>query len=98
MPVLRRTAVILHYRVAALEYALSPNGSLRAFIRLCVMLGLLIGIPVLLILPPLVLLFFGLVDVAAAIAEACLSILKALLAVIGIIAIGALLKAMSKRK
>jgi hypothetical protein len=98
MPVLRRTAVILHYRLAALEYALSPNGTLRAFVRLCTMLGLMLSISALLILPPLVLLFYGLADVAAAIAQACLSILKAMLYVIGIVAIGMLLMAVFNRK
>jgi hypothetical protein len=98
MPVLRRTAVILHYRLAALEYALSPNGTLRAFIRLCTMLGLMLSVSALLILPPLVLLFYGLADVAAAIAEACISILKAMLAIIGIVAIGMLLMAVFNRK
>ncbi len=98
MPILRRTAVILHYRVAALEYALSPGGALRSFIQLCALLGLMIGIPVLLIVPPVVLLVYALADITAAIVEILKSILMGLLYVIGIVVICGVLVAMSRRR
>jgi hypothetical protein len=83
---LYRTAEILRYRLHTLEYALAPRGTLRAFLMLCMMLGLLIGIPAILIIPAIVVLLYGLADMTAAIAAICMNILRALLAVAGIVA------------
>jgi hypothetical protein len=98
MPALRRAAVILHNRMAAIEYALSPNGFLRAFIRLCALLGLLVGIPVLLIVPPVVLLIYALVDISVALVEVLRNVLTGLLYLLAILAIGGLLVALFNQK
>jgi hypothetical protein len=98
MNILQRTAEILRYRLMALEYTLSPCGALRAFLKLCVALGLLLSIPALLIVPVLIVLFQGLADLAAAIAAICMGILQAILAVFGIVVAGGMLAAFCRRR
>ncbi len=48
-----RCAEVFRYHALRLEYALSPGGHLRAWVKTCLAIGLLILVPTALILPPL---------------------------------------------
>ena len=93
MPAMNRTAEILRYRLLRLEHAVSPNGALRAWLRLNVRLALIIAIPTLLLGPILLLVLAGLADMTASLAEICLNLLEAVLAIVAIIAVIAALVA-----
>ena len=97
LPAIERAAEILRYRLLSLEYALSPNGSLRAWFKLCLKIALVIGIPVLLIGPILMLVLTGIVDITEAIASICLNLLKAFLAIAAIVVVIAALVAARRR-
>ena len=73
---LERAAEVLRYRLHALEYALFPEGELRAWMRICLRICLMLALPTLFILPALVALATGLADVTAAGARICRSLLE----------------------
>lgn len=95
---LQRAAEILRHRLHIQEFALAPRGTLRAFLRLCMVLGLLIGIPAILVVPAIVVLFYGLADMTAALAAICMNILQAVVAVAGIVAACWVLVAFSRKR
>ena len=59
LPVVERSAEVLRYTLWRTEHWLSPGGTLRAVLRINLKLALLVGIPVLIIGPVLLLLLEG---------------------------------------
>lgn len=55
---LERVAEVLRYQILRLEYALSPAGGLRAWVKVNLLLGAVLAVP-LLVLVPLVTAFLG---------------------------------------
>ncbi len=51
LPAIQRSAEVFRYKLLQLEYGISPEGGLRGWLRLNVLLALLIGIPALLLVP-----------------------------------------------
>lgn len=78
-PAIERSAEVIRYSTAKAEYWLSPGGTLRSVLRLCIKVALLFGLPVI-IIGPVVLL--ALEYLAAA--SASLAIIAANLAALSI--------------
>ena len=57
-PSITRAAGILHHQLHRIEYGLSPGGALRAWIKLCLRIAVVIGVPALILLPILSILFY----------------------------------------
>lgn len=85
MAALERVAEILRYRLLRAEYALSPNGALRAWLKLCLKIALIVGTPALILGPILMLILSGIAAMAEALVRICVSILKAVVTVIAIV-------------
>jgi hypothetical protein len=88
---LPRAAEILLFRLLQVEFAISPGGVLREWVKLCLRILLLLLIPACLLVPPVVLIAVGLADLAQEIARMCAEALKAVMAITAAVAIGALL-------
>ena len=56
---MQRTAEVLRYSILRAEHWFSPGGTLRAVLRLSLKFGLLIGLPVLIIGPVILLILKG---------------------------------------
>jgi len=102
LPVFERSAEVLRYTLWRTEYWLSPGGTLHAVLRLSVKLALLIGIPVLLIGPVVLLLLEGaaaalasLVSIAVNLAAMSFSLI---IAVLGIAVLTALVRTLLRKK
>jgi hypothetical protein len=75
-PALERTAKVLVYQIQSFEYSLFPKGELRAWLRICLRISLILALPALFITPILVVLSAGLADITAAGARTCRSLLE----------------------
>ena len=97
---LERAAEILRYRLHRLEYVLSPCGMLREWLKLGLRIFLVLSVPALFVLPALVMLFYGIVELTALALRVCVNVLQILLAILGIVVVGGLLISMlgSRRK
>ncbi len=85
MAALERVAEILRYRLMRAEYALSPNGALRAWFKLCLKIALVIGIPALLLGPILILVLTGIASVAEALVRIFVNLFKAVVAAVAVV-------------
>ncbi len=96
MTALGRTADIFLYSLFRLEFALSSGGHLRGFIRLNMMVGVLLLVPVVLVMPWLTALFASFASLTAFLMQAAMNLLYAVLsilaAVASIVAFGSALK------
>jgi len=88
LPALQRSAEVLRYKILQLEHAVSPEGGLRGWLRLNVLLSLLIGIPALFLVPIITFLVSSFATWTGFILQAVLNILYTLL---GLLAIGAII-------
>jgi len=77
LPALERSAEVLRYQTLRVEYALSPEGRLRAWIKLVLIAFIAIGLPILLFTPVAVYLASGFADVATELAFAASGLMKA---------------------
>jgi hypothetical protein len=97
-----RAAGVLRYSIARAEYWLSPGGTLRAVLRVSLKLALLIGLPVLILGPVVLLLLEGAAAASAALATiaANLAALSAslILAVVGFAVLTALGRSLLRSK
>ncbi len=75
-PALERAAKVLLYQLHVLEYALFPAGELRAWMRICLRISLILALPALFVMPALIVLATGLADITAAGARTCRSLLE----------------------
>jgi hypothetical protein len=75
-PALERAAKVLVYQIQSFEYSLFPKGELRAWLRICLRISLILALPALFVMPALIVLATGLADITAAGASICLSLLK----------------------
>jgi hypothetical protein len=73
---LERAAKVLCYQIHQLEYALFPAGELRAWLRICLRICLILALPALFVMPTLIVLATGLADITAAGARTCRSLLE----------------------
>jgi hypothetical protein len=88
LPLIQRSAEVLRYKILQLEYAVSPEGALRGWFKLNVLLFLLIGIPAVLFVPVITLILGSLAVWTDFLANAVMNILRAL---VGLLAIGAII-------
>jgi hypothetical protein len=97
-----RAAEVLRYSTARAEFWLSPGGTLRAVLRMSLKLALLIGLPVLILGPVVLLLLEGAAAASAALATiaANLAALSAslILAVVGFAVLTALGRSLLRSK
>ena len=99
---IERAAEVVRYSIARAEYWLSPGGTLRSVLRLCIKAALLIGLPVIIVGPVVLLLLEGAVAASALLAAiaanlAALSI-SLITAVIGFAVLIALVRSFLRRK
>jgi hypothetical protein len=97
LPAVERTAEILRYRLLRLEYALSPTGMLRAWFKLMFKTAVVIGIPVMLLGPLLIVILAGIAVMTESLAHICINLLKAVAAIVAIGAVVAVAAAMCRR-
>ncbi len=67
-PAIERSAEVIRYSTARAEYWLSPGGTLRAVLRLSLKIALLLGMPVLIVGPVVLLLLEGIAAASASLA------------------------------
>lgn len=84
---LQRSAEVLRYKILQLEYAISPEGGLRGWLRLNFLLSMLIGIPAILIIPIITYLVSSFATWTGFLLQAVMNILFALVGLIAIAAI-----------
>jgi len=89
-PALERSAEVLRYTVRTVEHSISPDGTLRRWLKLNLRVLLWVGIPILLFVPILGYLFGGLVGISESIHLVLSNIVEsikpfAILLVIGLI-------------
>ena len=99
---IERAAEVVRYSIARAEYWLSPGGTLRGVLRLCIRAALLIGLPAIIVGPVVLLLLEGAVAASASLAIiaanlAALSI-SLITAVIGFAVLIALVRSFLRRK
>lgn len=75
-PALERAAKVLGYQIYAVEFALFPGGEMRAWLRICLRVCLILALPALFFMPALIVLTTGLADITAAGARMCRSLLE----------------------
>ncbi len=102
LPPIERAAEVLRYSARQAEYWLSPGGTLRAVLRLSLKLALLLGLPVLIIGPVVLLLLEGIAAATAALAAIAANLaglsVSLLIAVIGFAVLAALGRNFIRRK
>lgn len=81
-PPLERAAEVLRYRLHCLEHTLSPDGELRAWGKVCLRICLVLALPALFVIPLLVVIARGLVDLTSAGARICQNLLEIVLSVV----------------
>lgn len=82
---LRRSAEVLRYQLLRFEYALSPEGSLRAWLKLNLLVGLLLAIPALLVVPIVTALLGAFASWTAFLLQAVLNVLYAFIAIVSMV-------------
>lgn len=102
LPSIDRAAEVLRYSTRQAEYWLSPGGTLRAVLRLSLKIALLLGMPVLIVGPVVLLLLEGIAAASASLATvaanlAALSI-SLIIAVVGFAVLIALIRSFLRRK
>lgn len=101
-PRLERAWEIVRFTALRFEHWISPGGLLRGFLRLCIQIALLIGIPAVLLGPPLVLFFQQAVALMALLTELARQFLQAIVhlvgATVGLILLGLIWRALLRRK
>ena len=85
LPPLLRVAEAMRYQFLAVEYAISPGGFLRAWMKSTVFLAVLIVLPTALLVPPLLGLATGMALIAEQLALALRNLLHALLYLIAVV-------------
>lgn len=73
-----RSAEVMRFQVLRLEHALSPGGGLRCWLKLNALLALGLGIPALLLVPPITWILAGMATWSAYLAAVVLNLLLAL--------------------
>lgn len=84
LPGIQRSAEVLRFKVLQLEYSVSPDGALRGWLKLNVLLSLIIGIPAIFLVPILTYLFSSFVSWTSFLLQSALNILYTLLVVVAI--------------
>lgn len=87
LPAIQRSAEVLRYKMLQLEFAISPEGGLRGWLKLNVLLALLIGIPALFLVPIITFLVSSFASWTGFLLEAAMNLLYTLLALLAIGAI-----------
>jgi len=82
LPTLERIAEVFRYKTLRLEYELSSNGGLRAYIKLIMLTSFLLGIPAILIVPIITSIFGQFVTWSAYLLQAVQNILYTLLSIV----------------
>ena len=84
---IERSAEVLRYSALRLEHAISPGGTLRAWLRLNVLLALLVGIPALFVVPVLTLLLSSLASWSGLLLQVTMNLLGILLSLAGVVTV-----------
>lgn len=84
---MQRIAEVLRYKFMQLEYAISSNGGLRAWIKLNLLVGLILGIPALLIFPIITLILSSFTTWTAYLFSMAINLLFFFLCIAAIIAV-----------
>jgi hypothetical protein len=79
LPWVHRVAAVLRYAVLVLEYSLSPGGSLRAWLKLNLMIGIVLGITASIVVPMVTILLAGIASWTALLLQIVLNLLDAAL-------------------
>ncbi len=87
LPAIQRSAEVLRYKMLQLEFAVSPEGGLRGWLKLNVLLALLIGIPALFLAPLITFLVSSFASWTGFLLAAVMNLLYTLLALLAIFAI-----------
>ena len=85
LPWAQRVAEVLRYAVLSLEYSLSPGGGLRAWLKLNLTVGLVLGIPALIVVPVMTVLLAGMASWTALLLQIVLNLLYAALALMAVV-------------
>ena len=97
-----RAAEVVRYAIARAEYWLSPGGTLRSVLRLCINAGLLIGLPMVIIGPVILLLLEGAAAASASLAAMAANLaavsISLIIAVIGFAVLIAIVRILLRRK
>lgn len=83
LPAIERVAEILRYNVLAAEHAISPNGGLRAWLKLNVLAAAVIFIPAMILVPAVTYLLSGFADWAHFLSKIAIGLLITALALVG---------------
>jgi hypothetical protein len=84
LSMIERAAEVMRYKLLQIEYTLSPEGGLRGWLKLNVLLSLLIGIPALFLVPIITYLGSSFVSWTGFLLESLTNILYCLLVLIAI--------------
>lgn len=102
LPAITRIAESLRYSILDLEQAISPNGSLRAWVQLNVLVALVLAVPAFLVVPIVTLILSGFVTWSDFIARIAVNLLTAAAAIFGAVLVlvltGRVIEAERKRR
>lgn len=87
MPMIERVYESFLYNLLCIEYAISPKGGLRQWLKLNFAVFLLLAIPIFLFIPLATYFFSGIADITNYIKLAIFNVLYSIVAVIGIVSI-----------
>ena len=82
-----RVTEVLRYAALALEYSLSPGGGLRAWLKLNLVIGIVLGITALIVVPMVTVLLAGMASWAALLLQIVLNLLYAALALMALVVV-----------
>jgi hypothetical protein len=86
-PAIERSAEVFRYKLLQLEYALSPGGALRAWLKMNLLVCLILGIPALLVVPVITFLIGSFATWTVYLYQATLNVLYTLLTLVAIVGV-----------
>lgn len=102
LPRIERAYEIIRFAVLRFEHWVSPGGTLRGFLRLCIQIALFVGIPAAILGPPLVLFLQQAVALAALMADFARQLVQLsfglVAATVGFVLLGGIWRALLRRK
>lgn len=87
LPWFERVAEVVRFNLLSLEHAISPNGGLRAWLKLNVLLAIVLAIPAVLLVPLITYLLSGFVTWAEYLTQIAQNLLRAAVMILGLVLI-----------
>ncbi|MDT7838436.1 hypothetical protein [Aquabacterium sp. OR-4] len=85
LPSFERVAEVVRFNLLSLEQAISPNGGLRAWLKLNVLLAIVLAVPVTLVVPLITLLLGGFVTWTLLLTQIAENLLRTAVVIFGLV-------------